>query len=58
MPDAFHSGSRLDEVPEVVLTSEPPGEVLALSHVVRHASRDINREDDGLVQLSIGQLLN
>ena len=30
MPDAFHSGSCLEEVPEVVPISEPPREVLSL----------------------------
>lgn len=58
MPDAFHSGSCLEEVPEVVLTSEPPREVLSLDQVVGHAPRDINREDDGLIDVSSGQLLN
>jgi hypothetical protein len=58
MPDAFHSGSRLMKVPEVVMTPQPPGEVLTLGHVVRHAPRDINRENDALVEFPGGKLLN
>lgn len=58
MPDAFHSGSRLEEVSEVVVTSKSPREVLALDEVVRHAPCDINRKDDGLIHLSAGELLN
>lgn len=58
MPDAFHSGSRLEKVPKVVLTSESPGEVLALDQVVCHTSRDVNREDDSLIHLSSRELLN
>ena len=58
MPDAFHSGSRLEKVSEVILTSEPPGEVLTLNQIVRHAPRDIYGEDDGLIHLSGRQLLN
>lgn len=40
------------------MTSEPPGEVLTLNQVVRHAPRDIYREGDGLIHLPGGQLLN
>jgi len=58
MPDVFHSGSRLEKVPEVIVTPEPPTEVLALNKVVCHAPRDINREDDALIDLSSGLLLN
>ena len=58
MPDAFHSGSRLEKVAEVALTSEPSGEVLTLNQVVRHAPRDIYGEDDGLIHISGGELLN
>jgi len=57
-PDAFHSGSRLEKVPEAVLTSQSTREVLTLNQVVRHAPRDINREDDGLINLCGGHLLN
>ena len=58
VPDAFHSGSRLEKVPKVVLTSESPREVLTLGQVICHAPRDINGEDDCLVNLSGRQLLN
>lgn len=58
MPDAFHSRSRLVKVSKIVMTSEPPGEVLALGQVVRHAPGDINREDDALIGFPGGQLLN
>ena len=58
MPDAFHSGSRLDEVSKVTGTSESPGEVLTLGQVVCHAPCDINGEGDCLINLSGGHLLN
>ena len=31
VPDVFHSGSRLEEVPKVTVTPEPPAEVLTLN---------------------------
>lgn len=58
MPDAFHSRSRLVEVPEVVVASEPPGEVLTLGQVICHAPGDVNRENEGLIDFAGGQLLN
>jgi len=58
VPDAFHSGSRLEKIPEVVVASEPSGEELTLDQAVRHAPRDIDRKGDGLIHVSGGQLLN
>ena len=58
MPDVFHRGSRLEEVPEVVVTPESPREVLTLDEDVRHAPRDINWEHECLVDFSRRQLLN
>ena len=58
MPDAFHSGPRLRKVSKVAVTSKSPREVLTLGQVIRHAPCDINREDDGLIDLSGGHLLD
>lgn len=58
MPDVFHGGSRLEKVPEVIVTSEPPGKVLTLGQVVRHAPSDVDREDDALIDFPGGHLLN
>lgn len=58
MPDAFHSGPRLRKVSKVAVTSKSPREVLTLGKVVRHAPCDINREDDCLIDLSGGHLLD
>lgn len=52
VPDTFHSGSRLDKVPEIALAPEPPREVLTLGRTVSHAPCDVNWEDDGLIHLS------
>lgn len=58
MPDTFHGGSRLGKVSKVAVTSESPREVLTLGQVVRHAPCDINGEDNCLIDLSGGHLLN
>ena len=58
MPDIFHSGSRLDKVSKVAGTSKSSREVLTLGQVVRHTPCDINGEDDCLIGLSGGHLLN